>query len=296
MEKSTRALHTKILTAPLSWNDTLGDLLPPNARLSPDARKITLLQLATHTSGLPRQPFTFQTFRYFVQFLFTGDNFYRHFDDAFVLDYLSAFTAPKLVEPQYSNLGYGLLGHVIELRTGLSLEVLLDRKLTRPLGLKNTGYMAADLPGYTSRAYGHAGDQPKFVARGEPVPDWQFTDLMKGSAGICSNARDLLIFAAAHLADVRSGTTVLNAALTDTLQVRFPRPHDAPAVAWVVDDVNGQHIIYQVGVVSGHTSYIGLDVERGTAVVVLQNSFNWKGKVGHKLLTRLAQAQATPRQ
>ena len=40
----------------LSWEDTLGDLLPPTTPLSADARKITLLQLATHTSGLPRMP------------------------------------------------------------------------------------------------------------------------------------------------------------------------------------------------------------------------------------------------
>lgn len=276
----------------LSWDDTLGELLPANTQLSPDAKKITLLQLATHTSGLPRQPFTFQTFRYFVQFLFTGENFYRHFDEAFVFDYLSGFNAPKLAEPQYSNLGYGLLGHVIELRTGLSLDALLDQKLLQPLGLKNTSYATADLPGPASRARGHAGDQPKFVARGEPVPDWQFTKLMKGSAAISSSARDLLTFAAAHLEDMKSGKTILNTALTDTLQVRFPRPHDASAVAWIVDDVKGQHIVYQVGLVAGYTSYIGLDVERHTAVVVLQNSFNWKGKVGHKLLTRLAQVQS----
>ncbi|OGB25021.1 MAG: hypothetical protein A3I66_03285 [Burkholderiales bacterium RIFCSPLOWO2_02_FULL_57_36] len=280
----------------LSWNDTLGELLPADTRLSPDAKKITLLQLATHTSGLPRQPFTFQTFRYFVQFLFTGENFYRHFDNDFVFDYLSDYTAQKQTEPQYSNLGYGLLGHVIELRTGLSLDALLDQKLLRPLGLKNTSYVPTDLSGYATRALGYAGDQPKFIARGEPVPDWKFTELMKGSAGIYSSARDLLTFAAAHLDDIKSGKTALNAALTDTLQVRFPRLHDAPAVAWVVDDVNGQHIIYQVGLVAGYTSYIGLDVQRHSAVVVLQNSFNWKGKVGHKLLARMARAQSPRKQ
>src|SRR6185503_9900192 len=36
----------------LSWNDTLRELLPPEVKLSADARKITVLQLATHTSGL----------------------------------------------------------------------------------------------------------------------------------------------------------------------------------------------------------------------------------------------------
>lgn len=274
----------------LRWDDTLGELLPADAPLSADARKITVQQLATHTSGLPRQPFTFRTFRYFVQFLFTGKNFYRHFDDDYVFDYLTDFQAPDKIEPQYSNIGYGLLGEVIERRSGLPLDELLNRELCRPLGLTHTGYGLATMPPHTLLAHGYAGDQPKFLPRGAPVPDWQFTELMKGSAGVYSSAHDLLTFAAAHM-DGRH--TRLSAALADDLQVRFHREKDAPAIAWTVDEVGDQQITYQVGLVAGYSSYIGLDLEHHTAVVVLQNSFNWKDKVGHRLLTRLATYSAS---
>lgn len=269
----------------LHWDDTLGQLLP-GAPLSPDARRITVQQLATHTSGLPRQPFTFRTFRYFVQFLFTGRNFYRHFDEDYVYDYLSDFSAPEKVEPQYSNIGYGLLGEVIERRTGLELDDLLDRELCRPLGLTHTGYVPEALP--SLHAHGYAGDQPKFLPRGAPVPDWHFTELMKGSAGLYSSAHDLLTFAAAHMDGKH---TRLSAALADNLRPRFWRHKDAPAVAWTVDEIGDQRITYQVGLVAGYTSYVGLDLEHHTAVVVLQNSFNWKDKIGHRLLTRLGAGQ-----
>lgn len=185
----------------LSWNDTLGDLLPSDTTLSTDAKKITLLQLATHTSGLPLQPYTFQTFRYLMQYLFTGENFYRHIDSRQVLDYLSDFTAPTKITGEYSNIGYGILGYVVEQRTGQSLDALLKQKLLQPLGMDNTGFLPDSLPGYANRAYGHVGDQPKFKRRGERMEDWHFTDLMKGSAGIYSNARDLLTLASAHLHD-----------------------------------------------------------------------------------------------
>jgi CubicO group peptidase (beta-lactamase class C family) len=269
----------------LSWDDTLGKFVPPDAPLSADARNITLLQLATHTSGLPRQPYTFQTLRYFLQYLFTGDNFYRHFDQDYVFKYLADFKAPKKAEPQYSNIGYGLLGYVLEQRSGQKLDMLMKQKLLEPLGLKNTTYLPEALPGNVHVAHGYVGDQPKFLLRGQPIPDWKFSELLKGSAGMYSSARELLLFAAAHMTDKQ---TPLNAGLHDTLQVRFPRAKDAPAVAWVVDDVYSQRITYQVGLVAGFTSYLGLDVTHRTAVVVLQNSFNWKGKVGHKLLSRLA--------
>jgi len=254
----------------LSWGDTLGQLLPPDTPLSADAKKITLLQLATHTSGLPRQPITFQTCRYFIQFLFTGNNFYRHFDNDYVFDYLSDFEAPRLHEPNYSNIGYGLLSYVIQRKTGQTLEQLLDQKIVHGLGLKNTGYVPEALPGYALRARGHAGDQPKFIHRGAPVPDWQFTEFMKGSAGLYSSARDMLTYASAHLNNQNSPLTPI---LMDTLKARQPRAKEAPAIAWLVDDVEGQHITFQVGFVAGYTSYIGLNVEQ-------------------KLLIRLARAKA----
>ena len=269
----------------LSWDDTLVDLLPPGTPLSADARKITLMQLATHTSGLPRQVFNTTTLQQFIGYLFTGESFYSQFDQKFVLDYLAGFEAGPVDVPKYSNIGFGLIGYILELRTGQSVDELLARKIIAPLGLKCTGYAPDQLPCYSSRARGHAGDQPKFIQRGKAVPDWQFTQFMRGSAGVYSNARDLLTFAAAHL---KGGETRFNAALTDALQVRFYRPNEAAAVAWVADDIEGQRITYQIGLVAGYTSYIGIDAARKTAVVVLQNSFNWGNNVGHKLLLRLA--------
>jgi CubicO group peptidase (beta-lactamase class C family) len=267
----------------LSWDDTLETLLPPDTPLSPDARKITLLQLATHTSGLPRQPITPRTLWYFLGFLFTGENFYRHFDLDYTLEYLTHFTTDSSGEQQYSNIGYGLLGYILQRRTGLSLDTLLEKEILTPLGLKCTGYVAEASPCYQFRAHPHAGDQPKFMRRGQPVPDWHFTDLMRGSAAISSTARDLLSFAAAHV----RGQERLNTILATNLEVRFPKPDSAAAIAWVVDDVYGEPIAYEVGFVGGYSSYLGIDIRHKTAVVVLQNSFNWDNSLGHRMLVRL---------
>jgi len=268
----------------LSWDETLRALLPPNTPLSPDAEKITLLQLATHTSGLPRQPLTFQTLRYFVEYLFDGENFYRHFDHDYIFDYLADFEADNEGQPLYSNIGYGLLGYILERRTGLSVDELLEHKIVGPLGLECTGYKPETLPCFSTRGHGYAGDQPKFIPRGQPTPDWHFTPIMKGAAALYSNAGDLLTFAAAHMKGQR---TRFDAVLASNLQVRFPRAARAAAIAWIVDDVEGEPIAYQVGIVAGYTSYLGIDVRHKTAVVVIQNSFNWDSSVGNKLLLNL---------
>lgn len=270
----------------LSWDDTLEKSLPPGTKLSPSSKKITLLQLATHTSGLPRQPFTARTLLYFVEYLFTGKNFYRHFERDYLLAYLADFDAPGESAPLYSNIGYGLLGYAMEQRTGKKVDQLVREKILQPLQLANTGYRPEQLPGYAARAHGQAGDQPKFIRRGKPVPDWQFTDVMTGSAALHSSANDLLSNAAAYLHG--TGDALLDRALQDTLAVRVERPEEAAALAWFVDDAGGHKITYQVGLVAGYSSYIGMDVANKTAVVVLQNSFNWSNSVGHALLLRLA--------
>ena len=272
----------------LHWDDTLETMLPPEVRLSDDARKITLLQLVTHTSGLPRQPFTLETFGYFIEYLFTGKSFYRHFNRDYLLDYMASFKGGGKVQPQYSNIGYGLLGYILELRTSEKMSDLVGQKMLRPLHLNNTGYTPEELPGYAERARGHAGDQPKFIRRGQPVPDWKFTDIMSGSAALYSSAADLLGYARAHL--YGSGDSVRDLALRDTLTVRFARPREAAATGWIVDDIDGRKITYQIGLVAGYTAYLGMDVANKTTVVVLQNNFNWNNRIGHRLLLRLARA------
>jgi hypothetical protein len=52
-----------------------------------------------------------------------------------------------------------------------------------------------------------------------------------------------------------------------------------------VDDVR---ITYQIGVIAGYSSYLAIDQANGTAVVVLQNAFNWDISVGHELVLLLA--------
>lgn len=277
----------------MRWDETLETLLPPHIKLSDDAKKITLLQLVTHTSGLPRQPFTPETLGYFIEYLFTGKSFYRHFDRDYLLNYMATFKGDGKHQPQYSNIGYGLLGYIMETRTSEKMGALVQQKMLQPLHLSSTGYAPEQLPGYAARARGHAGDQPKFIRRGQPVPDWKFTDIMSGSAALYSNASDLLGYARAHLYD--SGDRVRDQALRDTMKVRFERPVEAAATGWIVDTIDGRKITYQIGLVAGYTAYLGMDVANKTTVVVLQNNFNWNNRIGHKLLLRMARAHDAQR-
>lgn len=132
-------------------------LLPPETRLSADAKNITLLQLVTHTSGLPRQPMNLLSLEHLLAYLSDGENFYHELDGDGALGYLSTFNAPLVREPEYSNLGYAILGYILKYQTGESVEALASRMIFQPLALHNTSFVPSTLRGYSRRALGHAG-------------------------------------------------------------------------------------------------------------------------------------------
>ena len=270
----------------LSWDATLAEALP-QAVLSADAKAVTLGQLATHTSGLPRQPYDLRTLSYFIEYLFTGNNFYRHLDAEYIFAYLAKLETAKKEEPVYSNIGYGLLGYIVERITGKPLESLLAEIISQPLNLQHTGYGLGRSAAIAGRATGYAGDQPKFIARGQPVPDWRLTEFMKGSGAMYSSANDLLLLAKAYLTEPPHLKTALN----DTLRVQLPGQNKFYPVGWIADNIDGQEIYYISGVIAGYTSFIGLDKTHNQAVVALQNSFDWSSGIGYQLLARLVKAQ-----
>ncbi|OAT31059.1 beta-lactamase [Buttiauxella brennerae ATCC 51605] len=273
----------------LHWSDTLETLLPPSVALSRDAKKITLLQLVTHTSGLPRQNMDLPMLTAFIRYLGNGENFYSHLDSDDVVADLADFSKPGNAEPRYSNLGYAVLDYVLRYQTGQRADQLVQSLIFDPLGMHSSSFTPQKLKSYPLRAIGHAGSQPKFIPRGQVVPDWQFSGNMVGAGGLYTNTADLLTFAAVHLAS--TGDATLDKAIHDTMQTYYPRDKEAANIAWVTDTYGEQSITYQVGYIGGYSSYIGIDRANHFAVVVLQNSFTWQNNLGHSVLRQMLEEQ-----
>jgi D-alanyl-D-alanine-carboxypeptidase/D-alanyl-D-alanine-endopeptidase len=116
----------------LRLNDPLQRFAPPGVAVPkrPGARPITLLDLATHTSGLPREvgPYPANT----PHFTFP-DHAYRW----------SWLPKQRLMTPPgtaalYSNIGFDLLGDALATAAGTSYTRLLNDRILRPLGLHDT--------------------------------------------------------------------------------------------------------------------------------------------------------------
>jgi serine-type D-Ala-D-Ala carboxypeptidase/endopeptidase len=139
---------TKVLTAliladmvergEVAMTDPVANYLPASVKVPEfQGKPITLLDLATYTSGLPNMPDNFA--------LSPRDpNFWINPFADYTVDRLYAFLSGHALqyEPgthyEYANLGFGLLGHALARRAGKSYEALLVERICGPLGLRST--------------------------------------------------------------------------------------------------------------------------------------------------------------
>lgn len=77
-----------------------------------------------------------------------------------MLTSLADFTAPEARVPHYSNIGYALLGFIVQHRTGESIPSLAYRLIFQPLQMNNSSFEPMTLNAYPYRALGHAGISP----------------------------------------------------------------------------------------------------------------------------------------
>ncbi len=114
-------------------DDPAAKFLPSSVKMpSRKGREITLVDLATHTSGLPSLPDNFSPAN--------AQNPYADYTVAQLYEFLSSYKLTNDIGANYdySNLGGGLLGHVLALRAGVSYEALVEARICRPLGLTDT--------------------------------------------------------------------------------------------------------------------------------------------------------------
>lgn len=154
---------------------------------------VTLLDLATHTSGLPRLPGNLKTGM--------GDpaDPYAHYSEELLYEYLKDFKESDHEEKgkqSYSNLGVGLLGHVLEQIAGKPYQELLTGTILDPLGMDSTYVQRkpGDIPESELERFATGHDL------GKEVGHWHI-DVICGAGAIVSSANDLARFAQAHWSD-----------------------------------------------------------------------------------------------
>lgn len=283
---SVTKVFTSILLADMvgrgevSLNDPISKYLPKSVRVpSRNGREITLLDLATQTSGLPRMPGNFKPK--------DPNNPYADYTVGQMYEFLSAYTLTRDIgeKYEYSNFGVGLLGHVLALRAGTDYETLVVTRICKPLGMNST--RATVSPEMRARlATGH--DE-----RGRAVMNWDLPTLA-GAGALRSTANDMLKFLAANMGLSKSGLSKAMR-MTHALQKPTGIPDLSVGLGWHILSKYGTEIVWHNGETGGYHCFIGFDKRKGLGVVVLSNSNGDIDDIGlHLLESRYALSKYEP--
>ncbi|WOH46820.1 serine hydrolase [Bradyrhizobium sp. sBnM-33] len=248
-----------VLRGELAPDDPAAKYLPASVRM-PDfeGAPITLIDLATYTSGLPRMPSNFAPKDW--------SNPYIDYTPERLYDYLSnhklAHKPGKHYE--YANLGFGLLGHILELRAGKSYEELVVSRICAPLGMEDTRITLSS-------------SMQRRLARGHsatlaPVANWDYS-AFAGAGAFRSTANDLMKFLRICMNPAEGP---LASALQMTLSERRPMMEERDvALGWFISSQFGDEVIWKSGGTGGYAAFIGYSTKTWRNCIVLSNAADY---------------------
>lgn len=216
-------------------------------------KEITLELLASQRSGLPRLPTNMKP----------ADmaNPYADYTVAQLHEFVSTYTLPR--DPgasyEYSNLGVGLLGHILATRAGKTYEQLVAERIVAPLGLTMTGItLTPKMKENFAKGHDPAGN---------PAANWDLPTLA-GAGALRSTASDMLTFLDANMGAPKND---IERAMRESHRVRASEGDQGIGLAWGVVKVNGRTIITHDGGTGGYGAFIAFDPDREVGVVLLNN-------------------------
>jgi beta-lactamase class C len=246
-----------------------------------DISRVTLGQLATHTSGLllPQDHPPWPDWGYTLpQFIRTINAWRADFEPG----------KPNV----YTHAGYILLQLALERRYGLPIDVLIEQRITRPLGMTSTtlprrdnsprGRLSSALKARAAQGYGDDGSPI-----GEPG-DQQGYYHWPGTSQMYSSARDMAVFLAANLGELPIDRSLRDAMTLAHRSVLTIGPREQQALAWEII-AERPVIVEKYGGLNNASSYIAMMPSRKVGVVILGNRGNlYPSEPGRRIMLEIA--------
>ena len=240
----------------LGLDDPLAQHLRPGSAVpSFEGQGITLRQLATHTSGLPRVPTNLKPRDPLDPYAeYTVENLY---------EFLATYTLTRAPGSsyEYSNLGAALLARALIVRTGKTYAELVRERIAEPLGLRHTW---VDVPEAekASLATGHTQALYDAPLRSRVA--------MIGNGGVFSTANDLLTFLSAGMGSVETPLASAFAQIA-TAQRPIGERGGSIGLGWHIATANGAEVVWHNGGTAGFCSFAAYLPGAKQGVVALAN-------------------------
>jgi D-alanyl-D-alanine-carboxypeptidase/D-alanyl-D-alanine-endopeptidase len=263
--------NTKVLTSLLladmesrgevSFADPVIKYLPATVKMRERGGPITLLDLATYTSGLPNMPGNVPP----MWWASTAPM--SEYTQEKLFEFLAAFEPvhPPGTHYEYANLGFGLLGIALANRAGIPYEELLIKRICAPLGMSQTRIALTD-------------DMSRHLVRGHDL-DMKPTELwtwpaMPGAGCVRSTANDLTKYVKACMGITR---TKLKTSLAELTQTQRPTslPGTNAGMGWFLTSTGDDQVVWKSGLSMGCNTFMGYSRRERRGAVLLGN-FLWQ--------------------
>lgn len=236
----------KIATA---YNDNSGLSLPKVGN-----REVTWIDLANHTSGLPRIPDNMKPKDQLQPYL--------DYDQTLLESFLASYKPkyPAGSQHEYSNTGAGIVGIGLEKLYGKNFVEVLQQTITTPLKMNDTQVFLSEEQ--------YSRITPVFL-NGDQVPYWQWNkdSALQGAGALKSTMTDMIKFLKVMMGV--EGQNLLPSVKLAT-QATWSNGNSSVALFW--NRLNQENIVWHNGGTYGSSSFIGFDPDKLVGIVVLANT------------------------
>lgn len=221
---------------------------------------VTLRELCTHTSGLPRMARNRWFLIRALAFVYLGWNPYRGIDLDALLDAAAAQELAGGGHQRYSNLGGAVTGQILAVAAGTDYPSLLQERILNPIGMKASSVSSPARAAPRGWTPGGRRRQP-----------W-IQDGYAPAGGVIATIGDMARLAIALL----DGSAPGIGSLAPIVSVRTGGTDRFSGMFWVIDSVPGtdQTKVWHNGQTGGYSAFLALYPETRLAVVVLANLAN----------------------
>lgn len=220
-----------------------------------DPDELTVRKVANHTAGLPLH----------CHFFPDDEPYFKPPMEESIRRYGNVVTPPGEIY-RYSNIGYGILDHLIERLSGLSYAEFMRREIFLPLGMTRSSVNVG--PGLEEF------QAIRYKADGLALPFYDFDH--PGASAVYSSAHDLIRFGMFHLKHCRPDQkAVLSDESIDAMKAPTAdiQPNGKYGIGWRIDEDELGQFVSHGGGMGGVATNLVLMPQEGIVIVALTNTF-----------------------
>lgn len=264
----------------LRWNSTLAEIFPErDALFQESVGRVTVDQLLRHCSGLKANA-DWQAVDRKLEL--------RKQREAVIADLPKQMQKKESGRFSYSNLGYMVLGAVLEKRSGQDWETLMRERVFKPLGMNSAGFGGTGTPGQVDQPWPHGESGRPTYKNG---PNMDNPPVMAPAGCVHASLEDWARFVEEYLKGLR-GEGRLAKRETYT-HLATPVDGAEMACGWgVTQRPWGGVVLTHAGSNTMNYAVAWLSPERGVAFLAVSNQGGPKaGKSCDKLCAEMIQRQ-----